>query len=76
MNGQPTAIVTPHFAFAGMQADPHFYPESPHGFTDRGGTVDRTRWAVERDEKPVPGLLDLSATKPTELFPDGPVVGT
>jgi|GEM_PF-5849707 len=74
MNGQPTDVVTPKFAFAGMESCPYFYPESSYGFTNGACASDGTRWPVERDEEPIPGVLDFWTSKPTELFPYSPVV--
>ena len=75
MNGQPTEIVTPAFTFARVQSGLDLYPERPRGFPDGSGAADTTGWPIERDQKPVSGLLDFSASNPTDLLAHGTIVG-
>ena len=75
MNGQPTDVVTPKFAFAGM--DSLVLTSIPRALTAsqtelahrmaRAGPSNETR-------NPSPVWLDFWTSKPTELFPYSPVV--
>src|SRR2546421_5060699 len=70
----PSEIVAPHLALAGVHPRPNLDSELARAGRDRPGAVDRTPRSVEGSKKPVSGGLDLLTAEPAQLTADGRVV--
>ena len=74
MNGNATDVVAHHFALTSMQPCANIDPEWAYFLRNRTSAADTARRAIERSEYSIAGRLDLSASKSTEITPDGDVM--
>src|SRR5689334_9543734 len=74
MDGDPTDAVHGRLDLASVDADPDLKVEPLHRVSDLASALHRAGCAVERDEEPVAGRIDLATAESLYLSSDDPVV--
>ena len=69
MNGQPTEVISSHFALSGMKPGPDLDAKHFDCFDNGASAPYCTGGSVERREEAVPRRLDLAAAEVSQLLP-------
>jgi hypothetical protein len=74
MYGDAANIVAHHFTLSSMETRANINAKGVNFFRNSARAANAARRAIERSEYSIAGCLDLSASKSSEITPDGDVM--
>jgi hypothetical protein len=67
VHGEPADLLSPHFHFAGVHANPGREPDTSQVVTESAGAADRATRPVEGGQEAIAGGVDLASTEPCQV---------